>query len=73
MKQVAAQLAVGATWVRRRIESGDLPAVKTHPQAPALIPASALAAYLERFPGIVPPEPPAAPVVAPARARKGAA
>lgn len=76
VQQVADRLSVGRTWVRRRIEAGDLPVVKTHPTAPALVPAAALAAYLERFPGILPAEAPApaeAPVVAPARARKGAA
>lgn len=77
VQQVADRLAVGRTWVRRRIESGDLPTVKAHRQAPQLIPAQALADYLARFPGIEPPAPPAppaaAPTVAPARSRKGAA
>jgi excisionase family DNA binding protein len=73
IQQVADRLAVGRTWVRRRIESGDLPAVKAHPQAPRLVPAAALADYLARFPGIVLAEPPAPPVAAPAASRKGAA
>lgn len=73
IQQVADRLQVGRTWVRRRIAAGDLTAERAHPQAPALIPAAALADYLRRFPGIVPTEPPAPPAAAPARARKGAA
>lgn len=57
IQQVADRLAVGRTWVARRVRSGELPSEKAHPQAPALIPASALDAYLARFPGVVPPEP----------------
>lgn len=73
IQQVADRLGVGRTWVRRRIEAGDLPTEKAHPQAPRLVPARALAAYLERFPGILPPEPPEAPPAPAASARKGAA
>jgi len=74
VKQVAARLSVGPTWVRRRIETGELPAVKTHPSAPRLIPARALDDYLARFPGVAPPEPPEPrPAPATAKSRKGAA
>ena len=80
VKQVSERLSVGRMWVRRRIESGELPTVKAHPTAPALIPRLALEDYLRRFPGIVPtaqPEPagPASrkPTDSERRARKGAA
>lgn len=76
IQQVADRLQVGRTWVRRRIEAGDLATVQPHPTAPRLILVRDLEAYLLRFPGIEPPAPPAAaaaPVVAPARSRKGAA
>lgn len=76
LQQVADRLAVGRTWVRRRVESGDFRAVRQHPTAPALIPASDVEAYLQRFPGLVPteaPAPPAEPVAPASRGRKGAA
>ncbi len=70
VKQVSERLSVGRTWVRRRLESGDLTGVRLGPQAPLLISARELEAYLARFPGITPSE---SPKVVAQRARKGAA
>ncbi len=57
VQQVADRLTVGRMWVRKRLASGDLTGVRVAHQAPLLISARELEAYLARFPGIT-PEPP---------------
>lgn len=77
VQQVADRLSVGRTWVRRRLESGELTGIRQHHAAPLMVSGRQLAAYLERFPGIVPRQPaPVAPEATAAAARgdrKGAA
>jgi hypothetical protein len=80
IQQVADRLAVGRTWVRRRLESGDLTGIRQHPSAPTMVSARQLAEYLERFPGILPSgerppsrKPEGSEQAPAARARKGAA
>lgn len=73
VQQVADRLAVGRTWVRRRLEAGELTGIRLAPQAPLMVDRRELDAYLARFPGLVLKEHPEAPVAPVARSRKGAA
>ncbi len=74
VQQVADRLAVGRTWVRRRLEAGDFIGVRLGPQGPLLIAQADLDAYLARFPGLVLKEHPQEPeAVAVTGSKKGAA